>query len=434
MTTFKLFISHSSRLDDPVASDDPEKNPNLKLLLDVIKDIKQEYGDAIDILVDKDELGLPAGHDWEKRLNEWLAECHVAVILFSKRAIDTSNWVKKEATILSWRREMDKNFRLIPVLLQGQTTPDDLEKDLFGTLSISKDQCIRDVNTSQDVLNGIKIALGDKETLQAKIRQTPFDKLQAVVAKLLAENSDGGALIDAWDMLDDSDKPQWDPNATGQFSHALTRYLLRDNANSLVNFSTVLNKIRPKVKQDNAKEIFEYVRSLWVDAKAAGCIPQSKTHQKFLAQNGNHLPNFTFERYAERAWPMDNNYKLVSTSSTEQQLLFEQIRAEFKQSHRIALSPEQCDARINSYPRQIVIYIPAKAQEGGGLLDDPLLRAALRKKYPKAIFVLGTGDQLPEVVAEDVAKVEPSLDVQIEFNQMIAEDNTAEFLKDFYET
>jgi len=429
---FKLFISHSSRLDDPEISNDPDQNPNLKLLLDVIYDIKNEYGDAIEILVDKDEKGLPAGHDWEKRLNEWLAECHAAVILLSKRAIENSNWVKKEAAILSWRRELDKNFLLIPILLQGQTTPDDLEKDLFGTLRISKDQCIRDVNTGQDVLNGIKNALGEKETLQGKIRQTPFDKLRAVVAKLLAENSDSDTLIDAWDELGDLDKPLWDPNTTNQFSHALTRYLLRDNANSLVNFTTVLNKIRPKVKQENAKEIFEYVRSLWVDAKAAGCIPQSKTHQKFLAQNGNHLPNFTFKRYTERAWPMDSNYKVVSTSSTEEKTLFEQIRAEFKRSQRISLSSDQCDAIINSYPRQIVIYIPAKAQDGGGLLDDPLLRTTLRHKYPKAIFVLGTGDQLPEVVPDDIAKVEPSLDVQIEFDQMIAEDNTAEFLKDFY--
>jgi hypothetical protein len=432
MTVFKLFISHSSRLDDPEISNDPDQNPNLKLLLDVIHDIKNEYGDAIEILVDKDEKGLPAGHDWEKRLNEWLAECHAAVILFSKRAIENSNWVKKEATILSWRRELDKNFLLIPILLQGQTTPDDLEKDLFGTLRISKDQCIRDVNTGQDVLNGIKNALGEKETLQGKIRQTPFDRLQVVVAKLLAENSDSNTLNDAWDELTGEDKPLWDPNAITQFSQALTRYLLRDNANSLANFTAVLNNIRPKVKQDNAKEIFEYVRSLWVDAKSAGCIPQSKTHQKFLAQNGNQLPNFTFERYAERAWPMDNNYKIVSTSSNEESKLLEQIRAEFKQSQRIALTPEQCDARINDYRRQIVIYIPAKTQDGGGLLDDPLLRTSLRQKYPKAIFVLGTGEQLPEVVADDVAKVEPSLDVQIEFAQMIAEDDTEDFLKDFY--
>jgi len=158
----KLFISHSSRLDESEGINDPEKNKNLELLLDVIKDIKQEYGDAIEVLVDKDQHGFPVGHDWEKRLNEWLAECHAAVILFSKRALDNSNWVKKEATILSWRRELDIDFILIPVLLHNQTNPEDLAKDLFGTLRINKDQCIRDAETSQDVLEGLKIALGNK--------------------------------------------------------------------------------------------------------------------------------------------------------------------------------------------------------------------------------------------------------------------------------
>jgi len=137
MTALKLFISHSSRLDESEHSDDPEKNINLELLLEVIKDIKQEYGECIDVLVDKDEHGLLVGHDWEKRLNEWLGECHAAIILFSKRARENSNWVKKEATILSWRRELDKEFILIPVLLNNQTNPEDLENDLFGTLRIN---------------------------------------------------------------------------------------------------------------------------------------------------------------------------------------------------------------------------------------------------------------------------------------------------------
>ncbi|MCK5667393.1 MAG: hypothetical protein KAI17_28090, partial [Thiotrichaceae bacterium] len=61
MGELKLFISHSSRLDEIEPSNDPAENPNLKLLLDVIALIKQEYGDTIEILVDKDEHGLPAG-------------------------------------------------------------------------------------------------------------------------------------------------------------------------------------------------------------------------------------------------------------------------------------------------------------------------------------------------------------------------------------
>jgi len=432
MTALKLFISHSSRLDESEHSDDPEKNINLELLLEVIKDIKQEYGECIDVLVDKDEHGLLVGHDWEKRLNEWLGECHAAIILFSKRARENSNWVKKEATILSWRRELDKEFILIPVLLNNQTNPEDLENDLFGTLRINKNECIQKAKTSQDILNGIKIALGEKVTLQARCKLTPFDKLERVITKLLVNNADSETLQETWEVLDDLDKPDWHPESEIKFAHALTRYLLRDGEKCLRSFEAVINKIRPKIKQDNAREVLEYIRPLWVDAKAAGCIPQAYNHKKFLALNGKLLPKFTFQRYSERAWPMDYSYKLVYTSSAEEEQLIGQIRDKFNDSKRFSLDPDQCDARINNFTRQILIYIPASEQDGDGLLADYALRTTLRKKYPKAIFVLGTGEHLPTVVADDIAIVEPLLDLQHEYNQMTAEENTEDFLTEFY--
>lgn len=432
MGALKLFISHSSRLDESDDSNDPAKNRNLKLLLEVIAAIKQEYGNSIDILVDKDEHGLPAGHDWEKRLNEWLAECHAAIILFSKRAIENSNWVKKEATILSWRREQEKDFTLIPILLNNQTTPEDLEKDLFGTLRISKNQCVPNANNSEDILKGIKIALGEKETLEAKCKQTPFDRLESVITKLLINNADSDTLRDAWNALDDADKPYWHPRSEIRFAHALTRYLLRDSEKCMKSFEAVINKIRPKTKQENAKELLEYIRPLWVDAKAAGCIPLALSHKKFIAQNGKHLPRYTFERYSERAWPMDKCYKLVYTTKSDELSLIEEIQDEFKNARRMTLDPDQCDDRINKFDRQILAYLPASEQEGGGMLDDHNLRTKLRSKYPNVIFVLGTGEHLPTYVADDIAKVEPPLDLQLEYNQMLAEADTEDFLTDFY--
>jgi hypothetical protein len=94
MAALKLFISHSSRLR-PASADDAEAQANWQLLQDTCKALKAEYSDKIEILVDYE--GLHPGDDWERRLNEWLAECHAAIILFSRRAIEESNWVRKEA-------------------------------------------------------------------------------------------------------------------------------------------------------------------------------------------------------------------------------------------------------------------------------------------------------------------------------------------------
>ena len=94
----------------------------------------QELLSARHVLVDKD--GLIPGDDWNHRLNLWLAECHAAIILFSKRAVEKSGWVAKEAAILSWRAELDDGFTLIPVTLKGESTAQDLARDFLGTLRI----------------------------------------------------------------------------------------------------------------------------------------------------------------------------------------------------------------------------------------------------------------------------------------------------------
>lgn len=432
MTAFKLFISHSSRLDEESEdSNNPDKNPNLKLLLDVIKDIKLEYGDAVDVLVDKDKQGIPAGQDWEKRLNEWLAECHAAIILFSRRALENSNWVKKEAAILSWRNEIETDFKLIPICIKGQSTPDDLEKGIFATLRIGKNQAIRHADDSLQIINEIKQALGNKNDLEKSLKRTPFDELEAVISELLIRNASDKTLEGIWQKLNDSDKPDWYPNSNIKFANALTRYLLRDSAKCFSHFQMVIDKIHPKVQEEDAKQVLECIRSLWVDAKAAGCIPSAKKHNKYLAMNGRHLPNYTWKRYSERAWPLTNLYTLVPTTHSDETKLIAEIRAKFQKYEQ--LTPEECDEKINAYERQVLVLLPALDQNGGGLLDDQRTRINLRKKYPNAIFILGTGEKLPSVIAGDISLVEPELDLELEKNSKKAEAAVQEFLDDYYE-
>jgi len=432
MTAFKLFISHSSRLDEESAdSNDPDKNSNLKLLLDIIKDIKQEYGDAIEVLVDKDKQGIPAGQDWEKRLNEWLAECHAAIILFSKRALKDSNWVKKEAAILSWRNEIETDFKLIPICIKGESTPEDLETGIFATLRIGKNQAIRHAEDSSQILNEIKQALGNKNDLEKSIKQTPFDALESVISELLIRNASSKTLEGVWQKLNDYDKPDWQPVSEVKFANALTRYLIRDSAKCFSHFQAVIDGIRPKVQKDHVEEVLGCIRSLWVDAKAAGCITSAKTHKKFLAMNGRYLPTYTCQRYTERAWPLTNLYTWVPTTYSDEIKLIEEIRAKFQRHEQ--LTPEECDEKINAYQRQVLILLPAMDQNGGGLLDDQRARVNLRKKYPNAIFILGTGERLPSVIAGDICLVEPELNLELEKNSKNAEVTVLEFLDDYYE-
>ena len=76
MPRLKLFVSHSSRLDD-IDHSHADEDHNWRLLGETCAAIRNHYGDRVDVLVDKD--GLIPGNDWEHHLNTWLAECHVAV-------------------------------------------------------------------------------------------------------------------------------------------------------------------------------------------------------------------------------------------------------------------------------------------------------------------------------------------------------------------
>lgn len=81
----RLIVSHSSRLDD-VPHRYTDDDANWCLLGEVCDRLKARYGDAIQILVDRD--GLISGDDWNRELNLWLAECQEAILLVSKRALE----------------------------------------------------------------------------------------------------------------------------------------------------------------------------------------------------------------------------------------------------------------------------------------------------------------------------------------------------------
>lgn len=434
----KLFISHSSRLDDEsVDSNDPEKNPNLKLLLEVIADIKQEYGESIEILVDKDEHGLPAGIDWEKRLNEWLAECHAAIILFSKRAIENSNWVKKEATILSWRRELEKDFILVPVLLNNQTTPEDLEKDLFGTLRINKSQCVPNASDSKTIVNKLKERIGGPEAVKINCADTPFDKLSKNISELLEESAKKEKLQKAWDSINEIEKPEWNYDSGVKFANALARFLLRKEKNCIHNLQCIIDIARPRTL-DNAKELLSFIRCLWVDARAAGLIPGSLNNHRVVAMNGRLLmrtiedkPNyFTIDRYIERAWPGTNMINIISIGSFKNSEDIKQdIRSKFG-ARNTRLSEDVVDGIINEDPQQILAYIPATNDDGG--IPDSFILAELKKTYKNIIFILGCGDELPILPRDQIVPIEPELDLEEEGKQEIIENRAIQFINKMY--
>lgn len=439
MGKLKLFVSHSSRLDD-VDQDQLDQDHNWILLSETCEKLKQCYSNRIEILVDQDVQGLYPSCDWEQRLNEWLAECHAAVILFSKRAHETSNWVKKEATILSWRREVENNFPLIPVLLQGQAEIEDLETDIWSILHIEKSQCRKSAETCDDIVSAVKMALGEPDALATNFPQTPFEKLSSHVSALLSHDTKAETLEAIWDNLPDNDlKPAWSPGKRDQFATALTRYLLRDAESCLDTFQVIMDKLRPNPQQEKAQEMLRIIRPLWVDAKAAAMIPKSRKRDGIIAMNGRFLLHsddelstkyYTLERYLERAWPDTSLVKVVPITITDCEKIKAEIRIKFGMKNiPDSISPELIDQMICDDRKHLLIYLDV-TEVYGGLPDSRQLSnlSELRRIYPKLIIILAIDDTMDTLQGKSIAVVTPALDLDFEFKQFFLEKQTNTFL------
>ncbi len=434
MAALKLFISHSSRLDDVDADGMPAQH-NWNLLKETCDKLEACYGGRIEILVD---LDLQTADAWERRLNEWLAECHAAIILFSKRAIETSNWVKKEATILSWRREFDAGFKLIPVMLDQQTTAEDLARDYFGTLRIDASLCVRDAVCADDILAGVIDALGQPEAL---IGSTPFDALVESVEKIIAKDVDATTLQTAWTRVCDTPAPHTgQPDSIKRYAHGLARHLLRDGQLALERFLDVLDGLRPQPSRERAEELLKYLHALWVDAGAAGFLPSSQQHGEFLALNGELVTRsepmlntqcFTLDRYMERAWPGTDQIKVIPLSKVENLAAVQnELRVKYR-PNAASLPSDRIDAAIANDQRHIIILLPTPE---GDFPDARLLHdlETLRIPYPRLIYVFATGATLPRETPDGIRAVVPRLEPDTEWAQYFKEIEVRELINRKY--
>lgn len=442
MSKLKLFVSHSSRLDD-VDHQYTREDHNWALLEATCKAIREQYPEHIEVLVDRD--GLIPGDDWNHRLNVWLAECHVALILFSRRAIEKSHWVAKEAAILSWRAELNDEFKLIPVLLDGETTPEDLARDFLGVLRIDRSQCIRNATGANDILAGLKQQLGDPRDWPV-FPKTPLERLQDGIAEGLSGSTTDASLEQALHALGCPPPPAALPHRQ-HYANRLARCFLAsgEQVNDWANtFMCGLDPLQPPPAQEWAEYVLRAVRPLWVDPGAAAYLPRARRERDPLALSGqyttyadNYLAKeaYTVERYLERAWPGSNLYCLVMVTR------FCSLD-EFKRRIRAcilgpALPPwmdgDAQDKEVIGDPRLIVLVISARADAGGlpdaALLDE--MQQRLLNHYPNLVVLFAvdaTDDPLPAAVKA----IAPPLDPQREQAAFLAERRARTYLDQKY--
>jgi len=433
MTALKLFVSHSSRLDD-VPHRYTDDDANWRLLGEVCDKLKARYGTAIQILVDRD--GLIPGDDWNQELNLWLAECHAAVVLVSKRALERSDWVAKEAAIFGWRRALDPNFLLIPVTIEGESEPVDLAEGFFGSLELGRIQCPHAQRDAQDIVEKVATRLGQPEELAARCGQTPLDLLRLGVVGILADKASPGSLALALKHLgpDESDLTMAGLSDDEQCAHRLARRLLRSSVHDIWQcfdiFRTILDCRLPPLEYEHAKWLFKLVRALWVHPGAAAFFRTALGGKPAVALCGEYLsrpgPNtgsisYTLERHVERAWSYpESSPHIVALARADTPL--EDIRAMIDEKVlRGHPNPQSPGAKKALNRKPIVLFVSA-SEDTGGAPDVRNLRnlTNLAQRYAKLVIVFACCDPA-DALPEGMRSIVPSLDKTLEDHAYSAE-------------
>jgi hypothetical protein len=446
MAALKLFISHSSRLDD--SNDGARDNNENWALLDSLHDqFKAQNSCGVEIipLVDKN---ISAGADWQKHLTLWLNECHVAIILFTDRALNDSAWVKKEATILLNRYEFvnenenenEKDFLLVPVFFEGENEPEDLCTESWKAIDILKANPIRNCpKRAQDIIERI-ISTEKFKQLADKLLSTdiptPFLHIARDLQQYLVIPEVEAALKLAYEDLDHPDKMP-DNNLDQNFAQKLTRFLLRSPQRCTEKLKLLTRETDNTSAREVLRDFYSAIRAIWIDTGSEADLSKCAKNNNILAINGNYLNEpsaiykdnknvrtqyFTIDCYIKRRWQKDRKGIFITThSSNNARAIKEEIFNEVSNGNKNITEQEVVD-EIRGF-EYIVVYLKVEKPDETGISPEDIDEYQnLSIRFPNLVFILEkTGQTALTARSTKIQLIEPQTNIDTEkmaFNQV----------------
>jgi hypothetical protein len=214
----KLFVSHSTQTDVS------------KQQLQTICNKLQANDNRCYVLVDKSGDIYPSS-DWEKRLDEWLAECHAAVILVTKAALK-SWWVQKETTILRWRWGLDSNFKRLLIVLLDDLDNTVFNQDPYKILNLNRVQFLADHHN--DPIRIVKMI--ETELQEVQPANTWYDRMKGIFSSNLRKVSPDLMALTCQDLKVErrlGETINWSGSDNAPQADALARLILREHHSSL---------------------------------------------------------------------------------------------------------------------------------------------------------------------------------------------------------
>lgn len=374
MPPARLFISHSARED-----------------LSALTLIERLYSELncgdFEVLVDKNSL--QSGEDWNDQLINWMLECHGAVLLLSKKALQSA-WVEQEATILNLRKREDADFELIPVFLDGvdDTVLKDPAQSRLTALDLSRLQALRagDVAGNEALLavlrprcEVLKQLWGDGD---------PSLWLLKDIAAQLAKGHTFGLERLAGEI--DAQIKQWLWNRNRIYlTLALARRMSEIGLDRAVR---ALEKVKSYYQLEQGVAIVERLAPLRVNSAAARSFSDVLTHRSpavgVLLNAGERETGYLYARRAtgeelsSRFIDLTNCNEGLGSHLLEQEIL--EAVMEFAKADTIAEAQEELQAQGAPH----LAILPARRPDGAVLKRITLT-------FPTIRFCCLTGSDLP---------------------------------------
>ncbi len=377
-----------------------------------------------DVLLDRDRL--VKGRDWAPYLHEWMARCDAGLILLTGNALE-SDWVLKEATILSWRHAMHPTFPLFVARAPGVSRAR-VSESLFRPLDLGAIQWIGGIEPH--------LVVGEVEngTAGMGVPTSPFDLMVGKLTDLFGKigSTSVGVVAGKLNVF-----REWWPadQEEVRFVEVIARHLLcgdlgeygRDPdggpAGVIRGLEGLIGDLGETPHAEVLPKILRILATHWVDGAAAGplALLPRYTERRAVGLNGRYVLDFTSKVYLTRAHLADaskyyflpvaggNDGGFVAHYTSE---ICRAVQEEPENDWMSGLEEDEVieELRDMSSSRYVILPDPKPDRTDLGKLLD---------LFPTINFVLWTGPRLerdPELDRVDWA--EPEVDGEVEKREM----------------
>lgn len=372
----RLFLSHSSK--DAT-------------LTDAVGAALAAAGDGhpgYEVLVDRE--CLKPGEEWPIQLHAMMAYAQAGLILLTPAALARPDWVRKETYILTWRRSLDPSFKVFYVLLGVESAA--LEAQGFGPAHLTLLQ---------------RVPAGDAPAIASVVHQhgpravgasTPFEELALKLANIL-QGVKPGLITQLAVRLHAPPLPWW-PGDRNAPVEGLAARMLGGHFGDYAKLVELINELKSlSLPAEALKNVLRWLAPHWLDPVISGQLA-AVAHGLWAdgqggnaCLNGGHLIDFTAERLVEKSHPFRFDLRVASIEGGAHR-----ADAAYYEGQICAWLREHEEDFHGRSDAQIVAALAGEAPflfVPLPLPDADTLRT-LRQRLPKVVFLLWTGEQLPE--------------------------------------